>query len=103
MWYYLYRSTEIVTSTLFVYYLLIYTSACNIVASVSLNIEKSFVMSQIEVCLGPVNSNVTLSVFERIECAGVNINIWIEFLNSNSITTCLKQLTQRCRNYTFTQ
>ena len=39
-------------------------------------------MTKIEVCFSPVFSDITLPVFIRIQCAGIDVDVRVEFLDS---------------------
>lgn len=60
-------------------------------------------MPQVQVSLGAVNGNVTLAVLVWVEGAGINVDIRIQLLDGDRITSCLQQLGEGGRNYTLAQ
>ena len=54
---------------------------CHVVGLGGVDVEKAFVMAEVQVRFCPVIGDVALSVFIGIEGAGVYIDIRIEFLN----------------------
>src|SRR5574344_297132 len=90
---YLYRLTQIVASAFLVYYSFVNTACSQIVRLSSLNAGKALVMTEVEVGFMTVNRYITLSVFVRIEGSRVNIDVWVELLNCDVISSRLEELT----------
>jgi len=61
-------------------------------------IQKSFVMSQVKISLGPVIGHVALPVFIRVKGTRVYINIGIKLLDGDLKAPGLQQFAQRSRN-----
>ena len=75
---------KIVATALFVDYTFIYSSGRDIVCLRSAHVGEAFVMTEVEVCLSAVFRHITFTVLIRIERAGVNIDIGVEFLNGDA-------------------
>ena len=58
-------------------------------------------MTQIQVGFHAVYGHVTFTVLVGIQCAGVDIYVWVKFLYGYFITTSLKQLADTCGYYTL--
>ena len=56
--------------------------------------EESLIMAEVKVSLGPVIGNIALSMFVRVECTRVDIDVRVEFLDSNPQTSGLKKFGQ---------
>lgn len=95
MWHYLDCLSKVVAVAFLVDYILIDTSSSDIVGTRGTHVGEALVMSKIEVGLMAVNSDVTLSMLIRIECAGVNIDIGVKLLDGDTESTCLKQAGER--------
>ena len=81
--------------SLLVDYALIDAARGHVVGLRSRNVRKPLVMSQIEVGLGAVLGYVAFAVLVRIQRAGIDVDIRIEFLDGHLIAASLQQLGQR--------
>ena len=82
--------SQIIAATLFVDNALIDTSGCNVVSFGSLDAQEAFIVSQVKVSFVTVYRYVAFSVFIRVQCARVDIDIRVELLNRYFITSCLQ-------------
>ena len=62
----------------------------------SRNIRKAFVVAEVEVGFGAVFGYVALAVFVRIQRAGIDIDVRVEFLDRYPVSARLQQARQRC-------
>ena len=69
--------------SLLVYDSAVYLACSDIVRTGCIDVEKSLVVPQVQVCLGPVLRHEALSVLIRVERARIHVEIWIEFLNGD--------------------
>ena len=92
---YLHSLAQIVASTLFVYHALIDATSRHIVGAGGRHISKTLIVTQVKVCLMPVNSDIALSVLIRIEGARVNVDIGVKFLDCHAIASGFQQTCQR--------
>ena len=58
-------------------------------------------MAEVKISFCAIICNKTFSVFIRIKCSRINIDIRVEFLNGNRMPACLKELAERGSNYSF--
>lgn len=99
----LHRLSQIIAPSFFIYYILINTPCCNIIGASRRSIGESLVVTQVKVGFVSIDRHITFSMFIRVQCSGIYIDVRIELLDSYSITSCQKQSSQRSRNNTFTQ
>ena len=99
---YLHGFTQEVAPAFFVYHILINPSGSDIIGTVSFNVEKSFVVSEIQIGLVPIHRHVTFTMFIWVQCSGIDIDVWIKFLVSHPEAACLKQFAQRSSYNPFT-
>ena len=76
---------------------------CYIVVLGGLNRGETLVVAEVEVGLRSIFSNIALAVLIGVERTGVDIDIWVELLDSYRVATSLQQTGNRCRDNTFTQ
>ncbi len=81
-----------ITTTLFIYYRLVYSSCSNIICLRGRHIQKSFIMSEVKVGFCTVFSYVTFAMLIGIQCTWVYVYIRVELLNSYIISSCLHRL-----------
>ena len=62
----------------------------------SRNIRKAFVVAEVEVGFGAVFGYVALAVFVRIQRAGIDIDVRVEFLDRYPVSARLQQARQGC-------
>ncbi len=103
MRYNLYRFSEIISFSFFVDYVLINSSGGNVIFPVCFHSEETFVMPQIQIRFLSVYRNITFTMFIRIQCPRVNIDIRIQFLDCHPETACLQQFAKRCGDNPFAQ
>ena len=77
---YLHGFAEIIAVALFIEYVPIYLTRRKIGILIELYINKSLIVSKIEICLRSVLRDVHFSVFQRIHSAGVYVDVRIELL-----------------------
>ena len=53
-------------------------------------------MAQIQIRLGPILGDEYLAVLDRIHGSGVDVDVGVELLHGNSITSGLQQTAERC-------
>ena len=84
----LYSSTQIFTFAFTFDDGLINLACPDIICCGRPNIGKPFVMSQIQVCLTSIGCYIAFSVFVWVERTRNNIDVRVELLNRDFITTC---------------
>jgi len=89
MRYHLNCCTEEITSSLFCNYIKIDLSGSCIIGSGHIFVKESFIMSEIEIGFSSVIGNVNFTVLKWIHRSGIDINIWIKFLNCNRVAAKL--------------
>ena len=82
-----------IAATFFFYHIAVDSSRGDVVCLRGLVVKKSLVMPQIQVCLCSVNCDITFSVFVRIKCSGIDVQIRVEFLDCDMVAACLQQFT----------
>src|SRR3954469_21035413 len=101
MRYYLNGFSEKFTFTLFFNYRLINAACSDVVSLRGPYIQETFVVAKIQIGFSPVVGHITLPMLVRIKRARIDVNVWIELLNSNGIAPSLKQFGQRRCNNSF--
>ena len=66
-------------------------------------VYKALIVAKIQVCLCPVVCDKYLAVLYRIHRAGIDIDIRIEFLHGNSISSGLQKTSERCGGDPFAE
>ena len=97
----LYGLSQIVATAFFVDDTFIDTSGGDVVGLGCLYAQKTLVVSQIEVGFVSVYGHIAFSVFIRIQCPRVDVDVRVKLLDGNLITSCLQQLTDGGRNDAF--
>ena len=87
----LHRTAQIITTAFFIYYTLVNLTCSGIGILRQVDINKAFIMSQIQICFCTVISNEHLAVLIRTHRPRVNIDIRVELLDGDSVATTLKQ------------
>ena len=100
---YLHCLAKILATALLFNYLAVYATGCKGVPTCGFYIGEALIVSQVEVGLVAVDGNIALAVLLRVERTGRDIDIRVEFLNCDFVSSCLEQLSDRCRDDTFTQ
>ena len=62
---------------------------------------ETLVMPEVEVCFHSVSRDVTFAVFVGVECAGVDVDVGIEFLDSYFVAARLQQFADACGDNSF--
>ena len=70
-------------------------AACYVGAAVEGTVDKTFIMSEIQVCFGTIISDENFSVLIWIHCTRVNIQVWIEFLHGDKVTAGFQKSSER--------
>jgi hypothetical protein len=99
----LYGLSKIITPALLVYYRLVNPPCGDVVDLGGMNIQETFIMTEIKISLGAVNGDITLSMLIWIKRSRINIYIRIKLLNGHRIAACLKELRKAGRNDTLAQ
>jgi hypothetical protein len=60
-------------------------------------------MAQVKVGLRTIVGNKAFTVLIGVKSSGIYIYVGIQLLNSNRVSSCLKQLGERSRDYSFSQ
>ena len=89
---------EIVTVTLPVYHRFVDASCGNRVVARRVNTRKALIMPQVEVSFHTVHRHVALAVLVGVQRSWVDVDIRVEFLNSDLEATCLQQFTDAGRD-----
>ena len=79
----LYRFAQVSSFSFFCDDCLINTAGCYIVSLGSVDIQKTFTVANVKICFGAIFRHIAFPVLVRIKCSRININVGIEFLNSN--------------------
>ena len=83
MWDYLNGLAQIGTLSLLIYDSTVNLASGDVIRTGCIDIEKSLVVTKIQVCLRPILRHEALSVLIRVERTRIHIEIWIEFLNGD--------------------
>ena len=78
---------KIITAAFFVDDRLIDSAGCNIVGAGGLNVCEPFVMTEVKIRFMAVNRDIALPMFIRVERTGVNVDVGIELLDSNRVSS----------------
>ena len=84
----LYGTSAVITTTLLLQYGPVYLTGGNVGIFIQILINKTLIMSQVQVGLRAILRDEYFAVLDRVHGAGININIWIEFLHGYFITSC---------------
>ena len=90
----LHSLAQIIALAFLIYHTLINTTCRNIVRACSRNIQKTFIMSQVQVRFMSVYGYITFTVLIRVQCTRIDINVGVKLLDSNLVTSRLKEFTQ---------
>ena len=83
----LYCFTQVITAALFRDHVLVDTSSRDVVSLRCRDIRESFVMPQVQVGFCSIVGHVAFSVFIGIQGSGIDIDIRVQFLVCNFITS----------------
>ena len=72
------------------------TSCRDIIGLRSGNIGETFVMTQVQIRLGPVLGHIAFAMLVRVQCPRVDIDVGIQFLNRGPVATGKQKTSQRC-------
>ena len=101
MRHHLYGLSEEITMTLLVDDRLVDASRRHTVGFCGLNTSETLIVTEVEIGLHAVNSDVAFAVFVRIERAGVDVDVWVKLLDGYLIASCLQQFAYGSRDDTF--
>ena len=93
---YLYRCSEIVAATFFVYDSLVNLAGGDIAVYVKIFVDEALVMSEIEVGLRAVVGHEDFSVLVRAHRSRINVYIRVAFHYRNAVSAVFQQTTERC-------
>jgi len=79
--------SQIIATSFFFNHILINSAGGNVIGTMSFYIQKSFVVTKIEICFVSIHRNVTFSMFVWIQCSRIDINVRINFLVGNLKTS----------------
>ena len=83
---------QVIAATLFFDDALVDAAGGDVVGLRGTHVQKTFVVAQIKVGFSAVFGHVALPVFIRVECAGIDIDVGIQFLDGHSVATALQEL-----------
>jgi hypothetical protein len=66
-----------------------------------LNVHKALVVAKVEVCLRSINGDEAFTMFARVECACVHVEIRVALLDIYFEPTAFKDITNRSCRDTF--
>src|SRR5690606_28485179 len=99
---YLHGLSQKFTAAFLFNYALVNSACGNIVCLRSAYVQKTLIVAQIKIGFGTVIGNVTFAMFVWIQGSRVYINVWIQFLDGNAVSSGLQEFGQRCRYDSFT-
>ena len=99
----LHRFAQIFALTLFVEHVPIYFARRQVGIFVEVFVDKPFVMPQVEVGFGAVFGDVHLAVLIRAHCAGVYVDVRVEFLCGDFKPALFEKPAQRRHDYALAQ
>ena len=97
----LYRTSAEISPALFVKNGPVNLSGGNVGILGQALIDKTFIMSQIQVCLCTIVCNKDFSVLDWVHGTWVNIDIWVKFLHGDFIAAGLQETSKRCSGDTL--
>ena len=92
----LYRSTAEISAAFFLQNGPVNLTGCDIGIFRQTFVDKTLIMSKVQVCLSTVVGYKYLTMLDRIHRSRVDIDIRIEFLHGYFITACFQKTAQRC-------
>jgi hypothetical protein len=92
---------KVISSAFFVNDGLVYKAGGHIVGLAGSDIEEALVMTQIQIRLCPVLRYITFSMFVRIQCSRIHIDIGVKLLDSDLESSGLKQFGKGGREDAF--
>ena len=60
-------------------------------------------MAKVEIGLGAVFRHKTFTMFIGVQCSGIDVDVWVEFLGRDGESSCLQQFGNRGGNNSFTE
>ena len=99
----LYGFAEVVASSFFFDDAFVYASGGDVVVLACVDVEESFVVSEVEVGFGSVFGDVAFAVFVGVEGAWVDVEVGVEFLDCDIVAAALEELGQRCGDDSFAE
>src|SRR5699024_8410564 len=90
----LHRASEVISATLFSDDFRIDFSRRDVGILVKVDVDETFVVSEVEIVIGPVFGDENFSVLIRTHCSRVNVQILIELLYRNAKSSVCQQSSQ---------
>ena len=103
VWHYLDCFYMLVAMSFAINHVLVYSSCCEAVVSCGLYIGKSFVVSEVEVALISIVCYIALAMLVGVQGAGIDIYIWVKFLNGYLKASVLEQSSKCSGHNAFTE
>ena len=89
---------EVVAAAFLVDNSLIYAAGGYVVGSCGVDVGESFVVAEVEVGFMAVDGHIAFAVFVWVECAGVDIYVWVKLLYCHSVSAGDEQICERGRD-----
>ena len=83
---------QIIATTFLVDDTLVDTACRNVVGLGRLDAQEPFVVTQIEVGFMTVYCYIAFTMFVRVQCSRVDVDVRVKLLDSYFVASCLKQL-----------
>ena len=97
----LHRRAEIVAAPLLGDDILVYPARSDVVALMRRNAGEAFVVAEVEIGLGPVIGHIDLTVLIRGHRPRIDVEIGVEFPDTDLVATRLEEGSKRCCHETF--
>ena len=101
MWHNLNGLAQIVPASFAIDYSLVYATSRYTVIACRVYAGKSFVMTEVEICLHAVLRDVAFAVFIRVKRTGVDVDVGVELLYCDLVAACLQKLSDACGDDSF--
>ena len=82
---------EVVAAAFFVDYALVDAAGGDVVGASGLDVGEALIVAEVEVGFVAVDGDVTFTVFVGVESAGVDVDVGVEFLDSDPETASFEQ------------
>lgn len=103
MWHYLYCVSSEITMALLLKDAPVYLSGCYIRILVETFVYKTLIVTEIQICFGAVVSDKNFAVLDRVHCSRINIDIRVELLACDFISSHLEKTSKRSSSNTLTE
>ena len=97
------RSAAVITAAFFLEYRPVYLTGSDVGILCQAFVDKTLIVSQIQICLSTVIGYENFSVLDWIHGTRVNVDVWIEFLHGNLVSPGLEQTSEGCGCNTFSK